>query len=881
MDSSQRNFLRKLCLRSLYYFVEIVIMHAVRNDKNHPRLPLQPFHKEVLDFCEDDTIKRKGILMPRYFLKSTTITCSKPIWDWLRNNEVKSMIVTETHAKAESSLKFIKAQIDKNDLLRYLYPEIIPSDIWKRTHQWSNVAIELPSRGIVKDPSIQVLGVGSAGQGIHVDYMYLDDIIGQKDMLSALEAQNTWSWFINAPELLVTPDVSLPHASCLYLIGCLTGDTNVLLGDGTWKLIANIKPGDIVKSYTISGLTDAVVTAMIPQRIDDIYQISTPHSTIRANAKHPILTIVPTRWHKSIHGGQYQMAEHEIRWIPVQKLQKGDYIISIDSYTDGVIPLYEYNGTKREMCVDFAWLFGFMLGDGWIAPTKHGCLIAFCPGIDESLNQKVLHLFDCLFNKTLKKHNKRSLYQCGSVPLGKVFQQLGFKRGCKNKVIPQWVFQSPINYRIAFIRGLLDADGTRCTMGRESYRIELNNKTLIQQLKYLAYTCGIAVGKIYHRERWSQPPHSPRPILAKSWSISLNFHNDGKMQVAKIPGLQLSLGFRVEKIESKIYTGQEMVYDLSIHQTHNFIAEGLITHNTHYAPDDIYDKVKKRPKLGYQWKCVPAENEEGEPTWPEKLSKDGIREYKEDPDRAFIYYTEMMNDPMRSGVTVFNPDWKKFYSLFINDSGEPCVSFVDQEQLQHTPRILDLDISATIDPAFSSSNVKDACLTAIVIVGVHRETNAKIVLEAWGKKIGEPRQLYEKIFDFHKKYRPRRWGIEAFGPQSFVLKAIRDKANEEEIFLPLRELPRDVGKDAKFIRIESLKEDFATGSIHIHEMQRDLIGEYHSFPVGSHVDILDALAYHKGWWRKVDTEKLQEESKKRKREYIIEAGITGYGGGYS
>ncbi|GAF93717.1 unnamed protein product, partial [marine sediment metagenome] len=129
------------------------------------------------------------------------------------------MLVTETHTKAETMLNFVKGQLDRNDLLRYIFPEVVIDDTWKRQNRWSNTAIDLPSKGVTRDPSIQVLGVGNAAQGIHVDHIFLDDIIGQKDMLSPIEAENTWKWFSNVEELLVTPDRSKPYGSNLYLIG--------------------------------------------------------------------------------------------------------------------------------------------------------------------------------------------------------------------------------------------------------------------------------------------------------------------------------------------------------------------------------------------------------------------------------------------------------------------------------------------------------------------------------------------------------------------------------------------------------------------------------------------------------------------------------------
>ena len=520
MDRVQRRYLRELCLSSLYHFVELIIMHAVRDDKDHPRLQLKPFHKEVLDFAQDPRHKRKGILEPRYFLKSTCLTGSMPIWLWLHNPEVKTMLVTETHTKAETMLNFVKGQIERNELLRYIFPEIVIDDTWKRQNRWSNVAIDLPSKGVTRDPSIQVLGVGNAAQGIHVDHIFLDDIIGQKDMLSPVEAQNTWMWFSNVEELLVTPDRSKPHGSNIYLIG------------------------------------------------------------------------------------------------------------------------------------------------------------------------------------------------------------------------------------------------------------------------------------------------------------------------------------------------------------------------THYAPEDLYDRVRKT-KHEYVWKHVPAE-ENGEPTWPEKLSKEAIEEMKNDPDRAIVFYTQMQNSPMDSGLTAFKPEWKRFYQFSKNEDGDVVVVWIDQEDKPQVAKVKELDKSATIDPATISASMKSACRTAIVIVGTHHKTNTRFVLEAWAKRIRKPSELYEKIFEFHEKYRPRKWGIETFSQQNWAKSTIMTAAQEKKYAIYLRDLPKDTGKDAKARRIEALQEDFACGQIYFHETQRDLIGEYHGYPMAPTNDLIDALGYHKYWWKSsTNVDDIEKARLRRESEWQFETGITGYGdGGY-
>ncbi len=521
MDAVKREYLRRLCLKSLYHFVAVIMMEVIRDDKDHPRLPLQPFHKEVLDFAQKKDLKRKGILMPRYFLKSTCITGSMPLWLWLNNHEIRTLLVSETAPKSATLLNFVKGQLVYNKLLHEIFPETIRK-YWKSPDNkplaWSNEAIEMPHKSVARDPTIQVIGVGNAAQGIHVDHIFLDDIIGQKDMLSPIESYNTWKWFANVDELGITPDWTKPHASYVYLIG------------------------------------------------------------------------------------------------------------------------------------------------------------------------------------------------------------------------------------------------------------------------------------------------------------------------------------------------------------------------THYAPEDIYDKVQKT-RHEYRWFHVPAEKD-GEPTWPEKLSREGIQEMKNDPERSIIFYTEMQNSPMDSGMTAFKPEWKRFYQLSKNEDDEEVVLWIDEKEERHAVRLKELDKSATIDPATISASMKTACRTAIVVVGVHTKTNTKFVLEAWAKKISKPSDLYNKIFEFHKRYRPRRWGIETFSQQNWAKATIMAAARDKNLSIYLRDLPKDQGRDAKARRIEALQEDFACGQIYFHESQRNLIGEYHGYPMAPTNDLIDALGYQKYWWRNVDTEEEAAKTKMRNRQLEWEGGITGYGEAY-
>ena len=515
MDKENKELVRQLCLQSLFHFVDMLITPFSIPDKERLDL-VDNVHGRMLRFAQDDSIKRKGILMPRYFGKSTFLTEAKPMWDYLRNHNERILICHEVFDMAQKFLGTIKRHLEENYILHYFFPELVLPDSWSRNHRWSSEALDMPRDGVFREPTFWPIGVGGSSQGLHATKCYLDDIFGKKARDSEVVRTDTRRWYGNVNELLVTPDVTNANASHVYLVG------------------------------------------------------------------------------------------------------------------------------------------------------------------------------------------------------------------------------------------------------------------------------------------------------------------------------------------------------------------------THWGPGDIYCEIQDSDPR-YKWLIIPAEDNQGNPTWAEKMSSEEIDRMKADPSDSIIFYTQMQNSPMQSGLTDFDVKWLKYYTKTQDEEGNPAVEYTDQEKKRRFVLVKDLTITAIIDPAVSESKAKNTARTAIVIVGVDRETNSKIVLEAWADRISEPKALYKKVFEFHKKYHPRRWGIETFAQQNFILKAIREKSRDVGTHIPISELPKDVGKNAKEIRVRSLQDDFSGGGIYIHESMRDLKAEYLAFPQGSTVDLMDALGYQKGFWTKKKTIKEKAESLKRWAAYKKNVNpITGY-----
>ena len=513
MDEKQRQFIRQLCLKSFYHFVNLIVLpFRIPADS---RLPFKrAVHEVACHHVQKQKTHRVGLLMPRYFGKSFCITESKPIWDWLHNHEERILIANETYTRAKQFLSVIKANIESNQFLHYYFPETILPDGWNNDHRWSADALDMPRKGVYREPTFFPIGVGGASQGMHVTKAYLDDLIGKSARDSLVVRLDTERWFDSLPELLEIPDRTHKRASDVYLIG------------------------------------------------------------------------------------------------------------------------------------------------------------------------------------------------------------------------------------------------------------------------------------------------------------------------------------------------------------------------THWGPGDLYCTIKERYPF-YKWLTIPPEDMQGNPTWPEKYSAEAIAEDKSDPQRYAIFLTQMCNNPIATDITDFKPAWLKYYETVILETGETAYKYTTKvkirdmefEDVDTVVPLSDMDISATIDPAVSESSAHKTARTAIVIIGTSKE-GKRIVLEAWAQRLNRNKDLYDKVFEFHQKYRPKRWGIETFAQQNFILRALREESSTRSVYLPISSLPKDVGANAKDIRIRSLQDDFVAGDIYINKNMREFVGEYLAFPIGTTKDLLDAMAYHKKWWTKTRKESVTSDQNDRYMKFL-------------
>ena len=616
----------------------------------YPQYRFKQFHRDW--FYQSMGDEEDLCLGPRNFGKTTVRGVIRSIAKLIRNPNIQLGICSDTGFQSSHFAGEIKAHLDQNQLLRAMYPHLAPGTPW--TGSEFNIA---GATEIRKGSSVMAVSYGGAMTGFEFNDILVDDVVDFENSRTKYQREKLKDW------LGMTLIPMLKKGGNLHWSGCLSTGTKILKEDGTWESIEKIKLYEKVYSFDDNKLVSKRVEAVIPQGIDEVFQIRTERSKIKANSKHPFLVINPTEKIKYPSREYDYITDYEFKWKPVSELKKNDMIVTLKKLERGV----------DRISNSATWLFGFMVGDGWITKNirdngrtkkKYSTWkICFAKGVDEKLNHKVLSLFKDIFDVEFKL-TEGGYYVATSKEIRAYLHKLGLKKGAKNKDIPEWVFKSSMKNRQCFIKGLLDADGWVIKKSFTSRGIESSSEKLIKNLDLLCRTSGYLTSNIYHRERISQPPNSPKPIQAESWYMNINYNNrtsEYRLMGKAKEKFPFNI-FRFETIKEIKSIGEKEIWDLTIADTHNFIAEGFVTHNTRYHQDDYYGILLKQG-IKTNETSHKAVIDERTSLWPEEYPIEWLMKKKEKVGTV-IFNAQWQNDTkmMAEGVVILRK-WFKYVNM--------------------------------------------------------------------------------------------------------------------------------------------------------------------------------------------------------------------------
>ncbi len=192
-------------------------------------------------------------------------------------------------------------------------------------------------------------------------------------------------------------------------------------------------------------------------KITRVWEYDLPSDRIYTIKAEGNLELTTSDWHPF-----FVFKDGEIAEKRADEIKEGDLIITSNKTVIDNWLFCEYKDIEGfKIDEDFAWLFGYFLGDGSIDERR----VRFFDSSKKTLNH-VLSILKKLLNKTytIQKDTRCNTYYVTiyDKKLISVLSRLsGIKHGEKSKIItiPKEILKSPLSVIYSFIAGLLDSDG--------------------------------------------------------------------------------------------------------------------------------------------------------------------------------------------------------------------------------------------------------------------------------------------------------------------------------------------------------------------------------------------------------------------------------------
>ena len=443
-----------------------------------------------------------------------------------------------------------------------------PSGKWYREHKDEWARDHAKYGALIEKPDVVCFGGGRASSSTKPDEVLYQGVTG---------------WFDGFYDLAADGFEGM-HGTCLV------GDTMVKTIDG-WVEIKNVEVGTKVVAADVKESSASVVYSKVDGKFtrpkSDIYVLKLPGRELWATGDHPILVL-----RKLDYGYRFE-------WLTIEQLMN----MSESERTHlRVVSMHKAPTPRTDKTVgtETAWFLGYFLGDGWVTPMKRTYMISIADSYNKDGNSKpdsirAVELARKLFglNMRLYRHKRGARYwRAFSKRVGELLIKLGIAgKKAGEKTIPDWIFTLPYEERLAFLEGLIAADGSTDSFGR--WRLETASKELARKVWLLSMDLGGNVSNIMVRERRVRVPSTGKYITSKTYYLQielLSLRKYRNMVIGTSTYSAPSIGnwldeyLDIRRIVSIEYAGREVTYDIAIANYHSFVANGIIVHNSQATP---------------------------------------------------------------------------------------------------------------------------------------------------------------------------------------------------------------------------------------------------------------------------------------------------------
>ncbi len=495
-------------------------------------------------------IDRLMVFMPPRHAKSEYI--SKLFVPWYIARHPNSYVIAASHTY-DLAVRFGRQARDLvvrySDLLGIaLRADTMAADRWNTTNGSGYVAA----------------GVGKAIAGLPATLFIIDDPLpGRMEAESETTRGHIWDWY--------TSDVitRLHPGAAVILVMCMTGDTPVLMADGSERALREIRRGDVVATYEDGRITSSVVRNFANQGPDFVFAIKMKSGiTVKANARHPFLV----------------EQDGERKWLRTDALQGGMSIPRVIT-GDGAASL----ARKKDA-------------------TSLPSVGAFACPITAKLDGRL---------------------GSGPRPLTQHLLESGIYGIATESTSPNMTPELSLK-----MAGALFVDNpqerTFGHIGAVSSALTTTMRRIVSE-DFCATIATLRSGMGKQKKSYSPPPNTFEIIL--------------------------------DQVDSITECGREDVFDIQVEGTENFIANGLVSHNTRWHEDDLAGHLLDQMAAGGdKWDILrlpafaeamdPMGRAPGDPLWPEWLSSDALNRIRA-VETEYEWSALYQQDPRPRGGSFF------------------------------------------------------------------------------------------------------------------------------------------------------------------------------------------------------------------------------------
>lgn len=586
------------------------------------------------------------------------------------------------------------------------------------------------------------------------------------------------------------PRQRLQPGGSIVVVMCMTGNTNVLLADGGSTHLKDIRPGDMVATFDNGRLGASKVNNWRSSGVDSIYTVQTQSGIIlRANERHPFLA----------------MNEGVLEWTRLSQLRVGDELVSLKGATDpleqkqnpGYAPLAcpESATTEKTQTRPIDQL------DTTESGKKNNA------GAENQLKLK-----GCAVHATQSNSPQQNLPRSKA---GLGVSNTGM--GLLPKTLYGWLMNAAIG-AMSVGNNLLRK--TQGRIGAENYV----STTTITPEQFAGYSATTATSQLDMARR--------QMFSNELWRIS---------------------DFTTDPIISITPSGVEEVFDVEIDRTENFIANGVVSHNTRWSKRDLTGKICQAmvDRDGDEWEIIslPAIKRNEKPLWPEFWSYEELDKLRIELPLS-KWQAQYQQDPTSEEGALVKREWWKAWE---QERPPPC-HYVIQSW----------------DTAFTKSERADysACTTwGVFYLNENEEDPNIILLDAFKERMEFP-TLKERAYDMYKDWEPDSFIVEAKASGAPLIFELRRMGIPVQEFTPTR------GND-KISRVNSVSDLFASGKVWAPRKRwaEEVIEELAAFPNSDHDDLVDSttqalLRFRRGGFLVLPSDEPDEPREfKRKKGY--------------